>query len=488
MPKTAHCCAGSSPPVELVDGADHHIRLARWARLAYAGAMSKHDFDLLVIGAGSGGVRASRIAAGHGARVAVAEEYRVGGTCVIRGCVPKKLLVYGAHFAEDLDDARRFGWQIEGKRFDWATLRDNVAAEVDRLNGLFQDTLDNNKVTTLLGHARLIDANTVDVAKDGISQRYTAAKILIASGARPYTPDVPGAEHGITSNEVFHLPALPRRMVIAGAGYIATEFAGVFHEFGTDVTLINRSDTILRGWEPALADRLLQISLAKGLNFKLNCRLERVEKTDTGLVLHFADGKTLETDVLMWALGRVANVEGLGLDTVGVALNEKGAIAVDADNQTNVPGIFAVGDVTDRVQLTPVAIREGHSFADTQFGNKPWRVDYNAIPSAVFSNPPLGSVGMTEAQARNAYGLVKVFTSDFRPMKNVLAGRNERALYKLVVDSATDRVVGAHMIGPDAPEILQAVAIAVKAQLTKAQFDETMALHPTMSEELVLMR
>jgi glutathione reductase (NADPH) len=446
--------------------------------------MSSHDFDLLVIGAGSGGVRASRIAAGHGARVAVAEEYRVGGTCVIRGCVPKKLLVYGSHFAEDLEDARRFGWQIEGKRFDWAVLRDNVAAEVDRLNGLYQNTLDNNKVSTLLGHARIIDAHTVEV--DG--QRHSAGTILIASGARPFVPDLPGAEHGITSNEVFHLPTLPRRMVIAGAGYIATEFAGVFHELGVDVTLINRSETILRGWEPALADRLLQISLAKGLNFKLNCRLERVDKTETGLVLHFADGKTMETDVLLWALGRVPNVEGLGLDDVGVALNDKGAIAVDADNRTNVPSIFAVGDVTDRVQLTPVAIREGHSFADRQYGGKNWHVDYNAIPSAVFSNPPLGSVGMTEAEARNAYGQVKIYTSDFRPMKNVLAGRNERALYKLVVDAASDRVVGAHMIGPDAPEILQAVAIAVKAGLTKAQFDDTMALHPTMSEELVLMR
>jgi len=438
----------------------------------------------LVIGAGSGGVRASRIAAGHGARVAVAEEYRVGGTCVIRGCVPKKLLVYGSHFAEDLEDARRFGWQIEGKTFDWAVLRDNVAAEVDRLNGLYQNTLENNQVTTLLGHARIIDAHTVEV--DG--QRHTAGTILIASGARPFTPDIPGAEHGITSNDVFHLPTLPRRMVIAGAGYIATEFAGVFHELGVDVTLINRSETILRGWEPALSDRLLQISMAKGLNFKLNCRLERVEKTEAGLVLHFADGKTMETDVVLWALGRVPNVEGLGLEDVGVALNEKGAIAVDADNRTNVPTVFAVGDVTDRVQLTPVAIREGHSFADRQFGEKNWRVDYNAIPSAVFSNPPLGSVGMTEAQARSAYGQVKIYTSDFRPMKNVLAGRNERALYKLVVDASSDRVVGAHMIGPDAPEILQAVAIAVKAGLTKAQFDDTMALHPTMSEELVLMR
>jgi glutathione reductase (NADPH) len=446
--------------------------------------LMSYDHDLFVIGAGSGGVRAARIAAGHGARVAIAESFRVGGTCVIRGCVPKKLLVYGAHFAEDLEDARRFGWHIESPRFDWPTLRDNVLSEVDRLNGLYQTTLDNNRVETHLGHARLIDAHTVEVN----GKTHSAANILIATGARPFLPDIPGAEHGITSNEVFHLPELPRRMVIAGAGYIATEFAGVFHELSTDVTVINRSDTILRGWEPALADRLLTISTAKGINFKLKCRLERVEKTDSGLTLHFTDGKTLETDVLLWALGRVPNLEGLNLEAAGVTLNDRGAIAVDRNNQTNIASIHAVGDVTDRVQLTPVAIREGHALADRLFGNRHWHVDYRAIPSAVFSNPPLGSVGLTEAEARNAHGQVRVYTADFRPMKNVLAGRNERALYKLIVDASTDRVVGAHMIGPDAPEILQAVAIAVKAGLTKAQFDDTMALHPTMSEELVLMR
>ena len=446
--------------------------------------MSDFDFDFFVIGAGSGGVRASRIAAGHGAKVAVAEEFRVGGTCVIRGCVPKKLLVYGAHFAEDLEDAARFGWQISGKRFDWPTLRDNVAAEVDRLNGLYQNTLDSHKVTTLLGRATFVDPHTLDVA----GQRITAKHILIATGATPVVPDVPGAEHGITSNEVFHLPALPRRMVIAGAGYIANEFAGVFHELGVEVTLINRSDTILRGWEPALAERLMAISAAKGINFRLNCRLEQVEKTATGLTLHFADGKTLETDCVLWALGRVPNVAGLGLEAAGVALNAKGAVSVDAASHTNVPHIHAVGDVTDRIQLTPIAIREGHALADSLFGERERVVDHSCVPSAVFSNPPLGSVGLTEAQARDKFGTVKVYSSDFRPMKNVLAGRNERALYKLVVDAATDRVVGAHMIGPDAPEILQAVAIAVKAGLTKAQFDDTVALHPTMSEELVLMR
>jgi glutathione reductase (NADPH) len=442
------------------------------------------DFDLFVIGAGSGGVRASRIAAGHGARVAVAEEYRVGGTCVIRGCVPKKLLVYGAHFAEDLVDAQRFGWQIPAKAFDWPTLRDNVLGEVDRLNGLYQTTLDSNKVTTLLGRATFVDRHTVAV--DG--KDYSARHILIATGARPFIPDVPGADLGITSNEVFHLPALPRRIVIAGGGYIANEFAGIFHELGVDVTLINRSETILRGWEPALADRLLTISMAKGINFKLNCRLDRLEKTGDAMTVHFTDGKSIETDCFLWAAGRLPNTEGLGLDAAGVALNDSGAIAVDADSQTNVAHIHAVGDVTDRVQLTPIAIREGHAVADRLFGTRRWQVDYTAIPSAVFSNPPLGSVGLTEAQARNTYGSVRIFTSDFRPMRNVLAGRNERALYKLIVDESSDKVVGAHMIGPDAPEILQAVAIAIRAGLTKAQFDDTVALHPTMSEELVLMR
>ncbi len=443
-----------------------------------------YDFDLFVIGAGSGGVRASRIAAGHGAKVAVAEEFRVGGTCVIRGCVPKKLLVYGSHFAEDLEDAARFGWQISGRSFDWVTLRDNVLAEVDRLNGLYQNTLDSHEVTTLHGRASFIDAHTVAV--DG--QHYTARHILIATGARPFIPEVPGAELGITSNEVFHLAELPKRIVIAGGGYIANEFAGIFHELGVDVTLINRSETILREWEPALSERLLSISMAKGINFKMHCRLERLEKSGDAITVHFSDGKSIETDVFLWAVGRRPNVEGLGLETAGVVVNASGAIGVDADSQTNVAHIHAVGDVTDRVQLTPIAIREGHAVADRLFGTRRWQVDYSAIPSAVFSNPPLGSVGLTEAAARNKCGTVKIYTSDFRPMRNVLAGRSERALYKLVVDEATDKVVGAHMIGPDAPEILQAVAICIKAGLTKAQFDDTIALHPTMSEELVLMK
>jgi glutathione reductase (NADPH) len=447
--------------------------------------MDAFDFDYFVIGAGSGGVRSARIAAGHGARVAIAEEYRVGGTCVIRGCVPKKLLVIGAHFAEDLEDARRYGWTIGDKRFDWPTLRDHVLADVDRLNTAYQSTLDSHRVETFHARATIVGANRVQV--DG--REVTARHVLVSTGARPMLPAVPGAEHGITSNEVFHLDALPKRAVICGGGYIANEFAGIFNELGVEVTQVIRSDKLLRGWEPALADRLLAIATQKGVRFRFNTLPEKIEKqADGSLLLTCAGGKAIETDLLLWAIGRVPNSEGLGLDAVGVQPGPNGAIAVDAASNAGPPWLHAVGDVTDRLQLTPIAIREGHALADTLFGGKPWTVDYGHVPSAVFSHPPLASVGLTEGEARTRLGNVRIFTSDFRPMKAVLAGRNERSLYKLVVDAATDRLVGAHMIGPDAPEILQALAIAVKAGLTKAQLDETVALHPTMAEELVLMR
>jgi glutathione reductase (NADPH) len=445
-----------------------------------------YDYDLFVIGAGSGGVRASRVAAAHGARVAVAEEFRVGGTCVIRGCVPKKLLVYGAHFAEDLQDARRFGWEVGDCTFNWPTLRDNVLAEVERLEGIYGEILERHKVEVIEQRATVSGPNEVTLA-DGT--KISAGTILIATGAHPVIPDVPGAEHGITSNEVFHLAEVPKRIVIAGGGYIANEFAGIFHEFSCHVTLVNRGDRILRHYDEQIRDRLLQISLMKGMEFKFNAPFERIEKQADGTLKVFLAGQDpIETDLLLWAVGRSPNTTSLGLETAGVDLGRNGAILVDDDNQSSVPSIYAIGDVTDRVQLTPVAIREGQAFADTVFGGKPTRVDYANIPSAVFSHPPIAGVGMTESEARNKLGSSKTYTSDFRPMKNVLAGRNERSLYKLVVDESNDRVVGIHMIGPDAPEILQAAAIAVKAGLTKAQFDETIALHPTMSEELVLMR
>jgi len=444
------------------------------------------DYDLFVIGAGSGGVRAARIAAGHGARVAVAEEHRVGGTCVIRGCVPKKLLVYGAHFAEDLDDAAMFGWDVPTKRFDWPVLRDNVLAEVGRLEGLYQQTLGTNKVEIFHERAELTGPNELRLAS---GRTVSADKILIATGARPFMPPIEGIEHAISSNEVFHLEKMPKRIVIAGGGYIANEFAGIFHQFGAHVTLVNRSDAILRGYDESMRDRLLQISITKGIHFRFNSTFDRIAKqSDGSLLLHMKGCDDIEADALLFATGRVPNVEGLGLEDVGVELGERGEVKVDAHSRSSVASIFAVGDVTDRIQLTPVAIREGHAFADSQFGDQLWSVDYDNVPNAVFSHPPIAGVGLTESEARNKYGQVKTYTSDFRAMKNVLAGRNERSLYKLVVDAATDVVVGIHMIGPDSPEILQAAAIAVKAGLKKADFDNTIALHPTMSEELVLMR
>ena len=443
------------------------------------------EFDLFVIGAGSGGVRASRVSAAHGARVAIAEEYKVGGTCVIRGCVPKKLLVYGAHFAEDLDDAAMFGWDVPQKRFDWPVLRDNVLAEVGRLEGAYTDTLTNHDVTILQERAELTGPNSIRL---GSGKEVTADKILIATGATPVMPKIEGVEHAISSNEVFHLETLPKRIVIVGGGYIANEFAGIFNEFGTHVTLVNRTDVILRQYDQQLVDRLLQISLRKGIDFKFNAAIGKIEKRDASLHVSMTGCDDIEADQVLFATGRKPNTEGLGLEAAGVEMGDKGQIKVDADNRTNVPSIFAVGDVTDRIQLTPVAIREGQAFADTFFGKKPNQVDYGCVPSAVFSHPPLAGVGMTEGQAREKLGQVKTYTSDFRAMKNVLAGRNERSLYKLVVDGSTDRIVGIHMIGPDAPEILEAASVAVKARLKKADFDATMALHPTMAEELVLMR
>jgi len=449
--------------------------------------MAEYDYDLFVIGAGSGGTRASRVAAAHGAKVAVAEEYRVGGTCVIRGCVPKKLLVYGAHFAEDLKDAKRFGWDVpDNLGFDWARLRDNVMEEVDRINGAYTATLNNNGVDIILDRATVTGPHSVRL---GDGRELTAGKILIAVGATPVVPDCPGNEHGITSNEVFHLDALPKRILIAGAGYIANEFAGIFNEFGSKVTLINRTDVILRGYDESIRDRLLQISMMKGLEFRFNAAFQGIEKQGDGcLRVSMTGHEPIDVDCVLFATGRSPNTEGLGLDSAGVTMDDKGAIVVDEDNKSTCDSIYAVGDVTNRVQLTPVAIREGQAFADTMYGNKPHRVDYENIPSAVFSHPPMAGVGLTEAQAKNKFGSVKVYTSDFRPMKNVLAGRNERALYKMVCNAETGQVLGLHMIGPDSPEILQAAAVAVKAGLTKDDFDQTVALHPSMAEELVLLR
>ena len=445
------------------------------------------DYDLFTIGAGSGGVRASRVAAAHGARVAVAEEYRVGGTCVIRGCVPKKMLVYGAHFAEDLEDAKQFGWTIEGKSFDWVKLRDSVQADVSRLEGLYGQTLSNHNVTVYDERATITGDHQITLASGKV---ITAKYILIATGARPMVPDFPGNEHVITSNEAFHLDAIPRRILIAGGGYIANEFAGIFNAFGSKVTIANRSDRILRGYDESVRDRLLQISLTKGIEFCFHSEFEYVEKQDDGSLLVKLTGHDARVfDAVMVATGRVPNIEGLGLDNIGVATGRRGEIVVDTFSRTNVDYVYAVGDVTDRVQLTPVAIREGQAFADSVFGGvEPYAVDHSCVPSAVFSHPPIAAVGMTEGEARDTLGTIKVYHADFRPMKNVLSGRNERSLYKMIVDAANDRIVGLHMIGPEAPEIMQAAAVAVKAGLTKADFDATVAIHPTMAEELVLFK
>ncbi|MDE0877426.1 MAG: glutathione-disulfide reductase [Sphingomonas bacterium] len=449
--------------------------------------MTDYDYDLFVIGAGSGGTRASRVAAAHGARVAVAEEYRIGGTCVIRGCVPKKLLVYGAHFAEDLADAKRFGWQVpEHCDFSWQTLRDNVMEEVDRINGAYTNTLETNGVDIIPQRATVSGPHEVTLA-DGTTK--TAERILVAVGAHPAVPECPGHEHGITSNEAFHLDEIPKRVLIAGAGYIANEFAGIFHQFGAHVIILNRTRDILRGYDQSIRDRLLQISLMKGIEFRFDAAFEGIEKHADGcLTVSMSNHEPVTVDMVMFATGRRPNTNGLGLDSAGVELDDLGAIKVDADGRSTCDSIFAIGDVTNRIQLTPIAIREGQAFADNFYGGKSVTVDYDNVPSAVFSHPPLAAVGMTEAEARNKLGSVAIYTSDFRAMKNVLAGRDERSLYKMVCDAETGRVVGLHMIGPDAPEILQAAAIAVKAGLTKDQFDDTVALHPTMAEELVLMK
>ncbi|MEN2747854.1 glutathione-disulfide reductase [Sphingomonas sp. T9W2] len=449
--------------------------------------MSEYDYDLFVIGAGSGGTRAARVSAAHGAKVAVAEEYRVGGTCVIRGCVPKKLLVYGAHFAEDLRDANAFGWDVPPQcDFSWPRLRDNVLSEVDRINGAYTSTLENHGVEILHERATVTGPHSVKLAS---GREVTAERILIAVGAKPAVPSCPGHEHGITSNEAFHLEAIPKRILIAGAGYIANEFAGVFHQFGAHVILINRTDVILRGYDESIRDRLLQISMTKGIEFRFHAEFEGIEKGADGcLTVKMSNHEPVTVDMVMFATGRVPNTEGLGLESAGVELDDKGAVKVNDQAQSTCPSIYAVGDVTNRVQLTPVAIREGQAFADRTYGGKDVTVDYDCIPSAVFSHPPMAGVGMTEGEAKSKLGSVKVYLSDFRPMKNVLAGRNERALYKMICDDVTGRIVGLHMIGPDAPEILQAAAIAVKAGLTKEQFDQTVALHPTMAEELVLMK
>jgi len=448
--------------------------------------MSEYDYDLFVIGAGSGGTRAARVSASFGAKVAVAEEYRVGGTCVIRGCVPKKMLVYGSHFSEDLEDGKNFGWTWENAKFDWTKLRDHILSDVDRLNTAYTQTLNNHDVEIILERAEIVGPHEVKLAS---GKTVSAKYILVAVGAWPDVPEFPGSEHMLTSNEMFHLEKLPETVIISGGGYIANEFAGIFNGLGSEVFVVNRSDVILRGYDESLRDRLLQIAMTKGINYKFNCTFDKIEKREDGALDVYMDGKPpVRADVVLAATGRRPKIDGLGLENAGVETNEKGAIKVNEYSQSNVDSIYAVGDVTDRVQLTPVAIREGQAFAETVFNNTPKTVDYSCIPSAVFSQPPIASVGLTEGEARTQYGNIKVYSSDFRAMRNAFADRPERSLYKMIVEATNEKILGLHMIGPDAPEILQAAAVAVKAGLTKQAFDDTVALHPSMSEELVLLK
>ncbi|WP_095011232.1 glutathione-disulfide reductase [Tsuneonella mangrovi] len=448
--------------------------------------MAEYDYDLFVIGAGSGGVRASRVAASHGAKVAVAEEYRVGGTCVIRGCVPKKMLVYGSMFAEELGHAERFGWTVEGKSFDWPTLRDFVNRDVDRLEGLYGQTLDNHGVEVIPERATITGPHGIRLAS---GREVTAKVILVATGAHPTMPDFPGVEHCITSNEMFHLAEQPRCLMVVGGGYIALEFAGIFQALGSEVTVANRTDRILRGYDEQIVERMLHVAMGRGINFRMHSLIQKVEKADDGcLLVDSGETNPVKVDQVLIAIGRAPNTAGLGLETAGVDLGKHGAIKVDEYNRTSCESIYAVGDVTDRVQLTPVAIREGHAFADTVFGDNPRTIDYHAIPSAVFSQPPLAGVGLTESQARATYGNVKVYSSDFRPMKNIFSDHPERGLYKMIVDATSGKILGIHMVGPESAEVMQAAAVAVKAGLTKADFDATVAIHPTMAEELVLLK
>jgi glutathione reductase (NADPH) len=449
--------------------------------------MPEFDYDLFVIGAGSGGVRAARIAASHGARVGIAEEYRIGGTCVIRGCVPKKLLVYASRFKDEFEDAAGFGWSTEGARFDWASLIAAKDKEIARLEEAYRATLAKFNVEVFAERATLSSPHEVRLTKSG--QIISAKTILIATGGHPnIDATLPGIEHVITSNEAFHLKELPRRIIIAGGGYIAVEFASIFNGLGADVTLIYRGDKILRGFDYDLRDALTAAMTSRGIRIITGHVFTRIEKTRTGLCGHTTGREVLDADQIMFAIGRSPNTAGLGLEGVGVKLSGNGAVAVEGAWQTSVPSIYAVGDVTDRVNLTPVAIREGHAFADTVFGKKSWTVDYATIPTAVFATPEIGTVGFSEHEAHAQYGEIDIYKMSFRPMKAILAGREERMFMKLVVVRASDRVAGVHILGPDAAEIVQMAAVAIRMGAKKTDFDQTMALHPSVAEELVTLR
>ena len=446
--------------------------------------MNEYDYDLFVIGAGSGGVRAARMAGGFGARVGIAEDRYMGGTCVNVGCIPKKLFVYAAHFAEDFRDAAGYGWQVSGAAFDWNRLISNKNNEISRLNGIYANLLKRNNVTLYDGRAVLTGPHSVQVNGEDIR----AGSILVATGGWPHIPDVPGREHVISSNEAFFLETLPERAVIVGGGYIAVEFAGIFHGLGVDTTLVYRRDLFLRGFDGEMRRFLAEQMHAKGINLLFNTRIDGIERRDGRYLVSSPDTETMSADLVLYATGRRPNTAGLGLEAAGVELNDKGAIVVDDEYRSSVPSIYAIGDVTDRMNLTPVATAEGTALANNLFNNQSRRVDYRDIPTCIFSQPNLGTVGLTEEQARQQYANVDIYKSRFTSLKHTLTGNGEQTLMKMIVDRDTDRVLGAHVVGTDAGEIIQGLGIALKAGATKAIFDATIGVHPTAAEEFVTMR
>ncbi len=447
--------------------------------------MAQYDFDLFTIGAGSGGVAASRRAGTYGARVAICEDDRVGGTCVLRGCVPKKLLVHGAHFHEDFEDAAGYGWSLQEPSFDWSKLQAAKDKELDRLNGVYMRMLRDSGVQLIPGRGRVVDAHTVEVA----GKRYTAATILVATGSRPFLPELPGIEHAITSDGALQLKELPRRVAIVGGGYIGVEFAGIFNALGSKVSVIIRGDTVLRGFDDDVRSTLTQELRKKGIDVRCETFVRDIEKrSDGSLSLLTKSGDTLEVDTVLYATGRLPNTKGLGLEEVGVKLDARGAVVVDEWSRTAVESIYAVGDVTDRINLTPVAINEGRALVETLYNANPIKMDHSGVASAVFSQPPVATVGLTEREACERHGKVDVYVSNFRPMKHTLSGRDERTMMKVIVERASDRVLGFHMVGADAPEIIQGLSVALKCGVTKKQLDSTVGIHPTAAEEFVTMR
>jgi len=457
-------------------------------------ATPSFDHDLFVIGGGSGGVRAARFAAQRGARVAMAESGRMGGTCVNVGCIPKKLYSYGAHYAEAFAESAGFGWRLPGApTLDWDTLKANRAQEIARLNGIYEGLMTGAKVLRLQGHARLLDAHTVEVTLEGGgTQRHSARHILIATGGTPFVPDVPGREWIVTSDDMFDLPRFPRRLVVVGGGYIACEMASIFHGLGAQVTLLYRGAQILRGFDDEVRDFAAGEMRKHGVDIRTHADVARIEALGDARRVHLKDGSAIDADVVLYATGRRANTAGLGLDALGVRQSDNGAIEVDARFATSVPGIYAIGDVVGRMELTPVALAEGMALVDHLFGPPPGQpartMDYAGIPTAVFTHPPIGTVGLTEQQARDQVGAIQVFRSDFKPLKHTLSGNTERTLTKLIVDAQTDRVLGLHMVGADAGEIVQGFAVALKCGATKAQLDATIGIHPTSAEEFVTLR